>query len=78
MKRRIEMHEECLKAFASELKREIKMSLAAWQTLDPQQAAGRRSAYSSIIFLLKQQAEAHEIPLPDLGLAGYEVPQLPE
>ena len=78
MKRRIETHEECLKAFAFELKREIKMSLAVWQTMDPKQAAGRRAAYSSIIFLLKQQAEAHEIPLADLGLAGYEVPQLPE
>lgn len=78
LKRRIETHEECLKAFALELKSEIKSALKAWQELDPKQAAGRRAAYANVVFLLKQQAEKHGIPLSDLGLVDYEVPQFPD
>ena len=74
--RRIQTHEECLKAFAAELKREVKSSLAAWTVLDPKQANGRRAAYAHIVFMLKRQAELHDIPLADLGLVDYEVPEI--
>jgi hypothetical protein len=76
--RRIQTHEECLKSFAAELKREVKSSVAAWRLLDSKQAAGRRSVYASVFFLLKQEAERHGISLADLGLVDYEVPRLPE
>jgi hypothetical protein len=76
--RRIQTHEDCLRAFAVELKREIKSSMAAWRQLDPKQAAGRRAAYASVILLLQQQAELHGIPLTDLGLVDYQVPDVPE
>jgi len=36
---------------------------------------GRRMAYSTIVFLLKQEASKHGIPLADLGLVDYEVPR---
>jgi hypothetical protein len=76
--RRIQSHEECLRSFAAELKREVKSSLAAWRVLDPQQAAGRRAAYASVFFLLTREAERHGIPLADLGLVDYEVPRIAE
>lgn len=75
-KRRISTHEECLKSFAHSLKRQVNESLAVWKTLNPEQAIGRRMAFSNIVFLLKQEAEKHDIPLMDLGLVDYEVPQL--
>jgi hypothetical protein len=75
-KRRISTHEECLVSFVRELKREVKDNLTTWATLNREQALGRRMAFSNIVFLLKQAAEKHDIPLIDLGLVDYEVPQL--
>lgn len=77
-KRRIATHEECLKSFAHALKREVKDNLAAWKALNPEQAIGRRMAFSNIVFLLKQEAEKYDIPLADLGLVDYEVPKFDE
>lgn len=74
-KRRIATHEECLKSFTHALKQEVKGNLACWQALNPEQARGRRMAFSNVIFLLKQEAEKHGIPLADLGLVDYEVPR---
>jgi len=74
-KRRIDSHEECLKSFAHALKREVKDNLNAWNVLNKEQAMGRRMAYSTIVFLLKQEASKHGIPLADLGLVDYEVPR---
>jgi hypothetical protein len=75
-KRRIEAHEECLKSFAQALKREIKENLTAWETMDREQAIGRRMAFSNVVFALKREAEKHGIPLVDLGLVDYEVPRI--
>ena len=77
-KRRIATHEECLKSFSHALKREVKENLAAWKVLNHEQAVGRRMAFANIVFLLKQEAEKHGIPLADLGLVDYEVPKLEE
>lgn len=77
-KRAIATHEECLKSFAQALKREVKGNLAAWKILNREQALGRRMAFSNIVFLLKQEAEKHGIPLADLGLVDYEVPGFEE
>ena len=77
-KRRIATHEECLKSFAQALKREVKDNLAVWKALNAEQAIGRRMAFSKIVFLLKQEAEKHGIPLADLGMVDYEVPQFEE
>lgn len=75
-KRRITTHEECLKSFALTLKREVKNDLTAWKMLNREQAVARRMAYANMVFLLKQEAEAHGIPLIDLGLVDYEIPQI--
>jgi len=77
-KRRVSTHEDCLRSFAHSLKREVKENLAAWKSLNPEQAIGRRMAFSNIVFLLKQEAEKHGIPLADLGLVDYEVPRFDE
>ncbi|SFG91768.1 hypothetical protein SAMN05518865_1231 [Duganella sp. CF458] len=77
-KRRIATHEECLKSFTYALKREVKDNLAAWKVLNREQAIGRRMAFSNIVFLLKKEAEKHGIPLADLGLVDYEVPNFEE
>lgn len=77
-KRRIATHEECLKSFAHALKQEVKVNLATWKALNHAQAVGRRMACSNIVFLLKQEAEKHGIPLADLGLVDYEVPKFDE
>jgi hypothetical protein len=77
-KRRIATHEECLKSFAHALKQEVKGNLAAWKALNHEQTVGRRMAFSNIVFLLKQEAEKHGIPLADLGLVDYEVPKFDE
>ncbi len=76
MSRSIDSHEACLKAIAKELKQEIKSHLRAWQQLDQKQAAGRRAAFATVIFILKQQLDAHGIPLADVGLVDYDVPEL--
>lgn len=78
MKRRVATHEECLKAFAAELKKEVNANMATWKNLDPKQATGRSAAYANVLFLLKRQAEVHGIPIADLGLVDYEVPRVPE
>lgn len=77
-RRRVTSHEECLQSIVRELKREAKESLAVWNKLNREQAIGRRAAFASIFFILKRQAEAHDISLMDLGLVDYEVPQLEE
>jgi len=75
--RRITNHQACLESFALQLRQEIKESLKAWQAMDPVQARARRHAYASTIHLLKRVADDSGIPLADLGLAGYEVPDIP-
>ncbi|MFC3147094.1 hypothetical protein [Piscinibacterium candidicorallinum] len=77
MRRRLDTHEQCLKAFTAELKTEIRSSLSAWDTLDRKEASGRRMAYMQVVTLIKRHAEAHGIPLADLGLVDYEVPASP-
>jgi hypothetical protein len=78
MSRKIQAHEECLKAFSHAFKQEVRSSLKAWETLDPALAKGRQAAYANVLFILKEQASVHGIPLADLGLVDYEVPLLPE
>ena len=78
MRRRIDTHEECLIAFASELKRDAKMLVADWRSLDVKVAHGRRYVLIHVVSILKRQAEKHGIPLADLGLVDYHVPDLPE
>jgi hypothetical protein len=78
MKRRIDTHEECLIAFAAELKKDAKMLVADWRSLDVQVAHGRRAVLQHVISILKRQAGSHGIPLADLGLVDYRVPDLPE
>jgi hypothetical protein len=58
------------------LRKEIKDNLKAWAAMDPGQAQARRMAYSNIVFLLKQTATEYDVSLADLGLAGYEVPEV--
>jgi len=77
-KRRVVTHEECLRSFAHALTQEVKGNLASWKTLNPEQAIGRRLAFSNIVFLLKQESEKHGIPLANLGLIDYEVPKFEE
>jgi hypothetical protein len=78
MSRRIQTHEDCLKSFSRAFKSEVQSNLIAWNALDPAQAKGRQAAYANVLFLLKQQAELHGIPLSDLGLVDYEIPSLCE
>jgi hypothetical protein len=78
MTRKIQTHEDCLRSFSKAFKQEVKSNLNAWKTLDPEQAKGRQAAYANVLFMLKQQAELHGIPLSDLGLVDYEIPSLPE
>lgn len=75
-KRRIENHEACLKAFSEHLRKDVKDNLKAWAVMDPIQAQARRMAYANIVFLLKQTATEHDISLAELGLAGYEIPEV--
>lgn len=77
-KRRITTHEDCLKSFAHALRQEVKENLSVWRSLNHEQAIGRRMAFVNIVFLLKQEASKHGIPLADLGLADYEVPKFDE
>jgi hypothetical protein len=76
MRRQPTNYELCLVSFSRELKREIKESLAAWRTIEPKLAQERRQAYESVVFLLRQQAAQHEVPLTDLGLVDYAVPKV--
>jgi hypothetical protein len=78
MRRRIDTHEECLKAFATELKRDAKMLVADWRSLDVKVAHGRRAVLIHVFSSLRRQAESHGIALADLGLVDYQVPDLPE
>ncbi|WP_431475567.1 hypothetical protein [Massilia eburnea] len=77
-KRRIATHEDCLKSFAHALKQDVKENLVVWRSLNHEQAIGRRMAFANIVFLLKQEASKHGIPLADLGLEDYEVPKIDE
>jgi hypothetical protein len=72
--RRLQTHEECLREFVSELKKEVKSGLAAMSGADPKHIAHRQAAYASVFFLLKKTAAKHQIQLVDLGLVDYEVP----
>lgn len=75
-KRHIGTYEACLKAFSIELKNEIKENLKTWQTLNIEAATVRQQAYAHVVFHLKMKAQEFNIPLEDLGLAGYEVPKI--
>ena len=77
-KRRLDTHEECLKTFSAKLRKEIKSNLKAWSVMNPKQAQARRMAYTNIVFLLKETAREFDIPLIDLGMADYEVPNIDE
>jgi hypothetical protein len=72
--RRLQTHEEFMREFVGELKREVKSSLAAMSGSDQKLLAQRRAAYASVFFVLKKTAEKHDIQLVDLGLVDYEVP----
>ncbi len=72
--RRLQTHEECLREFVSELKKEVKSGLAAMSGADPKHIAQRRAAYASVFFVLRRTAAKHQIELVDLGLVDYEVP----
>lgn len=74
--RRVTNHQACLESFSLQLRRDIKENLKAWTTMDPIQARTRRAAYAHVVVLLKQAAAETDIPLADLGLAGYEVPDI--
>jgi hypothetical protein len=74
--RRIQTHKECLEAFARELKRYVRDDLRVWRSANPEQAKIRAIVYSTIVGMLKEQAERHDIPLSDLGLVDYEVPPI--
>jgi hypothetical protein len=74
--RRIQTYEECLKSLTRDFKKQVKEDLKVWGRLDPKQAAGRRMAYANVLFSLKREAEAAGVPLIDLGLVDYEVPEL--
>jgi hypothetical protein len=76
--RRIQTYEDCLKSFAREFKREVEENLKVWKRLDRKEAVGRRMAYANVLFMLKREAEAHGVPLMDLGLVDYEIPELRE
>jgi hypothetical protein len=78
MTRRIQTHEQCLKDFVAELKREIKSNVGLWRNIEPREAAARRAVYCSVLFVLRRQLESHGIPLADVGLVDYEVPRVPE
>lgn len=77
-KRRLDTHEECLRAFSAALRKEIKEELKFWQRQDPQLAHARRLAYCKAIRILKEKAAEFNIPLVDLGLADYDVPKITE
>lgn len=77
-KRRLDTHEECLKAFSSKPRKEIKENLKAWSSMDRKQAQARRLTYANVVFLLKGISREFYIPLVDLGLADYEVPTIDE
>lgn len=78
MTRRIQTHEQCLKDFVSELKREIKGNVALWRNDPPKEVAMRLAVYAAVVFGLKRQLAAHGIPLADVGLVDYEIPRVPE
>ena len=76
--RRVQTYEECLKSFARQFKREVKDDLKVWKRLDIKEAAGRRMAYANVLLVLKREAETHGVPLADLGLVDYEIPEIKE
>jgi hypothetical protein len=55
-------------------KKEVKTSLAAMADADPKHVVQRRLAYMGVFFTLRSTAAKHGIPLADLGLVDYEVP----
>ena len=75
-KRRLDTHEECLRAFSLSLQREIKENLRFWNRENPDAADSRAAAFELVISTLKEQLDQHCIPLVDVGLADYEIPRL--
>ncbi|WP_028104304.1 hypothetical protein [Pseudoduganella violaceinigra] len=73
--RRIFTHEQCLIEFARELKKEARDNFRAWSHMNAVEAESRRRAYNVVFHLLKRKAEQHGIPLADLGLVDFELPQ---
>ena len=69
-------HEDCLKRFISNLQDEVRNDLSAWKATDPDQAQIRQQAYCHVFAVLKRQAVQHNVPLGELGLADYTVPEL--
>jgi hypothetical protein len=55
-------------------KQEVKTSLAAMANADPKHVVQRRLAYMGVFFTLRSTAAKHGIPLADLRLVDYEVP----
>jgi len=49
-------------------------NLAAMADADPKHVVQRRLAYMGVFFTLRSTAAKHGIPLVDLGLVDYEVP----
>ena len=75
-KRRLDTHEECLRAFSLSLQREIKDNLRFWNRENPDAADSRAAAFELVISTLKEQLDRHSIPLVDVGLADYELPRV--
>ena len=75
-KRRLDTHAECLRDFSLSLQRELKENLRFWDQEDPDAARSRAAAFGLVVATLKKQLDQHSIPLVDVGLADYELPQL--
>ena len=75
-KRRNDAYEESLRDFSIQIKKHIKEDIKFWNTQDKSQAKIRAMAYSDCIFELRNALEKNGLSLGDVGLTGYEIPQI--
>ena len=71
-------YEVALREFSVLIQQRIKEDLNFWKHKNQIEAKGRMMAYHSCLFELKEALEKNGLSLSDIGLGGYEVPEIDE